>query len=120
MSGLTSEEFDSELYAEAKDLMGERFAGLIEKYFSTTNQRVSSIEAALQKTDTATAGALAHNIKSTSASFGFLFISATAKSIESICRNNNLPDIGALQALCSQLRTALQKMEHAYKANHLA
>lgn len=119
MSALAPDDFDADMYAETKDLMGDGLTSLLERYFSSTRDRMEKIRTALQASDAKTIGDLTHNIKSTSAGFGFLKSAALAKKMEETCRHDETPDMAVLEALRRELETALAATETAWRAGEL-
>lgn len=119
MPALSPNDFDADMYAETKDLMGDGMTGLLERYFASTRDRLGQITAALQGSDAKTIGDLTHNIKSTSAGFGFLRAAALAKKMEEICRHEASPDMAVLAGLRAELEAAITATENAWRGGEL-
>lgn len=119
MPQANTEEFDSQMYAETRDLLGDGFSALLDKYFSSAQRHIATIDQALKDNDAKIIADLTHNIKSTSAGFGFMEVSTIAKSMEHLCRDTNTAPIAKVNALHEQLKTALAAIENRYRSGAL-
>jgi len=76
----------------ASNITESSFAELVPAYIDSTLAILSGITLAHEKSDAETIVRLAHNLKSSSASLGAMCLSALAKDLEAMAKNNNLPN----------------------------
>lgn len=119
MTKIAAEEFDSQMYAETKDLMGDGLDALLERFFASTRNHITTIDQALSKPDTKIIADLTHNIKSTSGGFGFKKVSQTAQSMEHLCRHDGGQKISEIYELHGKLKESLAAIEKAYRNGNL-
>ena len=119
MGKISADEFDSEIYAETRDLMGDGLAALLDRFFTSAQSHMTTIDQALAKPDTKIIGDLTHNIKSTSGGFGFKRVSETAKSMEHLCRSADGQKISEISELQKRLKESLAAIESAYRNGNL-
>ena len=86
---------DVTVFENLKAMMGEDFIGeLIDAYFEEAPQLIGQIEQALASGDAVVFRRAAHSLKSSSASFGAMQFSASAKELEMIGKEGNLAGSG--------------------------
>ena len=120
MPKISPTDFDSPMYAETKDLLGDGFSALLDRYFSGAQKHLAIIDQALEKSEVDTISGITHNIKSNSASFGFRRVANIAETMEQLCRQTPPAPITEVSRLHTQLKEALLAIESAYRGGELS
>ena len=111
-------DIDEELFLQMKDLMGEKFSSMIEKYRDNSVQYIQQIKTGLADNDAQMVADSAHPLKSSSAMIGLMTVSELSEKIESSAKEiieneGSLSDIasifGDLQAAFASIEKRLQQ-----------
>jgi len=84
-------------------MSAERFHAMLDMYLTAARERLSRMEVMAEQQDLTGLGGEAHDLKSTSGSFGARRLQGLAEQLETACRTG---DARAVAALMPQIRTA--------------
>ena len=91
---------DMNVIAELRDVMGEQFGLLCERYIADTGQRLEAMTAAVAARDADTLRAQAHSLKGASANLGALGLADLCLAMEQLAKAGSWETAeGQLQAL---------------------
>ncbi len=108
----SSPEIDSETFEQMRDLMGEKFGTLIEKYIRVSGEYVTQAIEAQANNNPKQLADVAHPLKSSSASLGLKAVSSLAKDIEHKAREievSGVEDLSSLQTKVNDLQKAFEQ-----------
>jgi HPt (histidine-containing phosphotransfer) domain-containing protein len=102
---------DLQTYNTLKESTGEDFIGeLVDAFFDDAPSLIAQMRSALAEKNAESFRRAAHSMKSNAATFGAMELSALAKELESLARENNL-DVGnrvdVIEAEFQQAKTEL-------------
>ena len=104
---------DRATFEELKQMSGDEFISeLIDTFLDDAPKMMQDIKIALNANDADSFRRAAHSMKSNAATFGASQLAEQAKELESLGRENKLPDVGdklkaleeALQSACDELK----------------
>lgn len=110
-------ELDIATFEELKEMSGADFIGeLVETYLEDAPRLVREMQSALQAGNADAFRRAAHSLKSNSATFGAMRLSAQAKDLEMLAKENKLDEAGsklpaveqALNAVTEELKGLCQ------------
>ena len=79
-------EIDKDACQQVRELMGDKWAGLVEVYLNTNGEHVKTILQAYSMGDAKAIVDAAHPMKSASGNMGLMGLSKTAKQIEAVAQ----------------------------------
>jgi histidine phosphotransfer protein HptB len=108
---------DQTIFDNLKSMMGEDFIGeLIDVYFEDAPLLIAEMRHALANQDTEVFRRAAHSLKSNSANFGAMRLSAFARELEMMGKDGKLdgasPKIEQLEAEYGQVQLALRDLQN--------
>jgi HPt (histidine-containing phosphotransfer) domain-containing protein len=100
---------DLELYNEMREIMGDEFAELLQTFIDDTPVLLASIHESInaKPVDLVATASAAHQIKSTSASLGFLQLAQLADNLE---QSGERKTNGNLTELCRQTNESFSRL----------
>ncbi len=111
-------DIDFDTLEQMKDLMGDKFGSMIEKYLSSSAKYIKQAEEALTNNNAKLLADCAHPLKSSSASLGAMRVSELAADLEHRAdeiHESGGGDLSALSTMLSDLQTSFVKSEAALK-----
>lgn len=81
--------FDLSIFNQLKQLFGEKFETVIDRYSETSRKNIALAEKAIQAKDSETLERAVHSLKSSSRQFGALKLSDIAEKIEALAKEND-------------------------------
>ena len=108
---------DLSVFNGLKEMMGDDFIGeLVDTYLQDSPELFQQMHQALESNDADTFRRAAHSLKSNSANFGAMQLSAMARELEFMGRENRLDQAGDTLALAekeyAQVEQALEALKH--------
>ncbi len=104
---------DEIAFAEARDVLGERFIQILEYYCEDAESYLQALESAVSQSNWTEAANQAHTLKSSSQQYGVLEVAEIAKRIELNAREGNTPALAHLaEELRERLDVALTELRH--------
>lgn len=83
---------------------------LIPKFLENRRNDVQTLQALIENNDVNALAQLAHKIKGSSASYGFIQLSSLAHELEKAVKN----DVGSLDAITNEMKIYLEQVEVHY------
>lgn len=109
------EEINHDSVAQLKDLMGEKFPGLVETYLKSGREHIENIQKGLAVGDAQMIVDSAHPMKSSAGNMGLKALSASAAELEDRAKEGG--DVAPLKALIETLAAQFERGEAFLKEN---
>lgn len=112
-------EIDNDAFIQVKELMGDKFPGLVETYLRSNREHVENIQKGFEAGDAQAVVDAAHPMKSASGNMGLKAVSATAQAIEVAAKDivDGTRNMSSIEGLISDLVEQFSTGENFLKEN---